>query len=185
VGEVYEVDASRRTTAANAYVAGIGPTKRVVLFDTLLRDFTPEEVRLVVAHELAHQRFRDVQRGLLFLAVVAPLAMLAVARIGERLAPAGHERGPAAVPAVALAAAILMPAVAMIANQLSRAAEVRADRYAMQLTGDARAQVGFQRRIALKNVADPDPPGWIRALLGTHPTTVERIGHALAVERGS
>src|SRR5206468_476323 len=69
VGEVYVVDASRRTTAANAYVTGLGPTKRVVLFDTLLgahageaggSDFTPDETRLVVAHELAHVHFRDV-----------------------------------------------------------------------------------------------------------------------------
>ena len=72
VGEVYEVDASRRTTAANAYVTGIGHTKRVVLYDTLLKDFTPAETRLVVAHELGHVRHRDVPHGLLWLALVAP-----------------------------------------------------------------------------------------------------------------
>src|SRR5204862_2898887 len=70
IGEVYEVDASRRTTGANAYVNGLGTTKRVVLYDTLLRDFTPAEVRLVVAHELAHVRFRDVRNGLVWLALV-------------------------------------------------------------------------------------------------------------------
>ena len=73
VGEVYEVDASRRTTAVNAYVTGLGPTKRVVLFDTLLRDFPAAEVNLVVAHELGHVRFRDVARGMGLLAVVAPV----------------------------------------------------------------------------------------------------------------
>ena len=67
VGEVYEMDASRRTTAANAYVTGIGHTKRVVLYDTLLRDFSPDEVRLVVAHELGHVHHRDVPHGLLYL----------------------------------------------------------------------------------------------------------------------
>ena len=72
VGEVYEVDASRRTTAANAYVTGLGHTKRVVLYDTLLKDFTPAETRLVVAHELGHVRYRDVPHGLLWLALVAP-----------------------------------------------------------------------------------------------------------------
>jgi STE24 endopeptidase len=184
VGEVYEVDASRRTTAANAYVGGLGPTKRVVLFDTLLRDFTPEEVRLVVAHELGHQRFRDVPRGLLFLALVAPSGLLAVARAGERVAPRGEERGPAIVAATALAAALLVPFLTIVSNQLSRGIEVRADRFAMELTGEPAALVGFHRRIAVQNVADPDPPGWVRILLGTHPTTMERIGHALAVERG-
>ena len=72
VGEVYEVDASRRTTAANAYVTGLGHTKRVVLYDTLLKEFTPAETRLVVAHELGHVRHKDVPGGLLWLALVAP-----------------------------------------------------------------------------------------------------------------
>jgi STE24 endopeptidase len=85
VGEVYEVDASRRTSAANAYVTGLGPTKRVVLFDTLLRDFTRAETRLVVAHELAHVRHRDVLRGLCQLAIGAPGAMYAVAALTRRL----------------------------------------------------------------------------------------------------
>jgi STE24 endopeptidase len=183
VGEVYTVDASRRTTAANAYVTGLGPTKRVVLYDTLLRDFSPAEVRLVVAHELAHQHFRDVPRGVLFLAVVAPFGLLAVARLGERLVPAGQGRGAAVVPAVALSAALLVPAVTAISNQLSRAIETRADAFAMRLTGDPGALVEFQRRIAVQNVADPDPPRVVRLLLGTHPTTMQRIGHALAVER--
>jgi STE24 endopeptidase len=181
VGEVYEVDASRRTTAANAYVTGLGPTKRVVFFDTLLRDFAPAEVRLVVAHELAHQRFRDVVRGLAYLAAVAPAGMFAVARAAERLVPPGEERGPALVPAAALASALLVPALGPAANRLSRGLEVRADRFAMDLTGDPATLIDFHRRIALSNVADPDPPGWVRVLFGTHPSTVERIGHALAV----
>jgi STE24 endopeptidase len=185
VGEVYDVDASRRTTAANAYVTGLGPTKRVVLFDTLVRDFTEAEVRLVIAHELGHQRFRDVTRALVFLGVVAPFGTLAVARLGERLTPAGEERGAALVPATALAAALLAPALTIASNRLSRAVEVRADRFAVELTGDAPSLVDFHRRIAVQNVADPDPPRWVRILMGTHPTTMERIGHALALERGS
>jgi STE24 endopeptidase len=184
VGEVFDIDASRRTTAANAYVTGLGPTKRVVLFDTLVRDFSPAEVRLVVAHELGHQRFRDVRRGLLFLAAVAPLSTLAVARAGARLVPAGEEQGPAIVPATALAAALLGPALTIASNRLSRAVEVRADRFAVELTGDPGVLVDFHRRIAVQNVADPDPPRWVRILMGTHPSTVERIGHALALQRG-
>jgi STE24 endopeptidase len=185
VGEVFEVDASRRTTAANAYVAGIGPTKRVVLYDTLLEKFTPDEVRLVVAHELAHQHFRDLPRGLLFLAIVAPFGMLAAARVAQRLVPPGEDRGPAAVPAVALALALMVPGLTAVSNQLSRAVEARADRFAMELTGDPEALVAFQRRIAIQNVSDPDPPALARLVLGTHPTTMERIGQALAVERAA
>ena len=79
VGEVYEIDASRRTTAANAYVTGLGHTKRVVLYDTLVENFSRDELRLVVAHELGHVRYDDVRNGLLYLAIVAPFGMLAVA----------------------------------------------------------------------------------------------------------
>ena len=94
VGEVYEVDASRRTTAANAYVTGIGRTKRVVLYDTLLKDFTPAETRLVVAHELGHVKHRDVGHGLLWLALVAPFGTLAVARVAETLTRARGDARP-------------------------------------------------------------------------------------------
>ena len=59
------MDASRRTTAANAYVTGLGHTKRVVLYDTLLDDFSRDETRLVVAHELGHVRYDDLPRGLI------------------------------------------------------------------------------------------------------------------------
>jgi STE24 endopeptidase len=180
IGEVYEMDASRRTTAANAYVAGLGATKRVVLYDTLLKDFTPAEVRGVVAHELGHVRFHDVPRGLLYLAIVAPFGMLAAARLGERFA--GRTEA-ATVPAVVLALSIMAPAVSIVSNQLSRAVEARADRYAMELTDDPHALIEFQRRITVQNVSDPDPPGWAAFLLGTHPTPVERIGQALAFER--
>jgi STE24 endopeptidase len=178
VGEVYEMDASRRTTAANAYVGGLGSTKRVVLYDTLLREFSPEEVRLVVAHELGHVHYDDVPRGLLYVAIVAPFAMFAVARLAERWAPAG---GPPAIPAVALALALVAPAITIVSNQLSRAVEARADRFSLELTGEPDALIGFQKRIVVQNVSDPDPPDWVSFLLGTHPTAMERIGQALAV----
>jgi STE24 endopeptidase len=182
VGQVYVMDASRRTTAANAYVTGLGSTKRVVLFDTLLDDFTPREVEGVVAHELGHVRHHDVPRGLLYLAIVAPFGMLAVARLSERLAPRG--RGPVgAVPAVALSIAVLVPLISAISNQLSRQVEARADRFSMELTRDPEELIAFQKRIAVQNVSDPDPPGWVTFLLATHPTAMQRIGQALAFER--
>src|SRR3954452_23445283 len=98
VGQVYGVDASRRTTGANAYVNGLGHTKRVVLYDNLLQDFSPDQVRSVVAHELGHVKHRDVPRGLLWLAIVAPAGMLVIQRLTERIAPEtawGRGGGPA------------------------------------------------------------------------------------------
>ena len=183
VGQVYEMDASRRTTAANAYVTGIGRTKRVVIYDTLLEKFSPGEVRLVLAHELGHVHHRDVPHGLLYLLLVAPFGMLAVARLGERLAPRDALGTAAAVPAVVLAVGLIAPAITVISNQLSRGVEQRADQFSLQLTDEPRSFIGFQKRIAVTNVSDPDPPGLVRFLLGTHPSAIERIGLAERLDR--
>lgn len=181
VGEVLVMDASRRTTAANAYVAGLGRTKRVVLYDTLLENFTRDEVRLVVAHELGHVHYRDVPKGLLWLALVAPAGMFAVAALTRRLA---RDDQALLIPALALSLALVVPVITTISNQLSRRVEARADSYALELAGAPEAFIGFERRIALRNVSDPDPPAWRTALFATHPPTIERIGTGVAFERG-
>jgi Zn-dependent protease with chaperone function len=180
VGEVFEVDASRRTTAGNAYVNGLGRTKRVVLFDTLLRDFERDEVRLVVAHELGHVRHDDVRRSLAMLALLAPAAMLAIALVAEELMPESEPPGPAALPAVALAATLVGLPVRAVANQLSRRVEKRTDEFALDLTGAPDPFIGFEKRITVQNVMEPEPPRWAELLFGTHPTTLERIGAAVA-----
>jgi STE24 endopeptidase len=178
VGEIYSVDASRRTTAANAYVTGLGPTKRIVLFDTLLDRYSRDQVRVVVAHELAHVRHRDMPRSVAFAALTAPAAALAVQRLSWALSP---ERANArALPALALAGGIVAVPVGLIANRLSRAAERRADAFSLALSNAPDAFVSFEREIALQNVADLDPPRAVTALLATHPSTAERIGIALA-----
>jgi STE24 endopeptidase len=183
VGEVYAIDASRRTTGANAYVTGLGPTKRVVLFDTLLDRYTRDEVRVVVAHELAHVRHRDVLRGLAYAAAVAPAIALAVQRLSWVLSP---ERGtPAALPALGLAAGLVAAPTALIGNRLSRALEREADDYSLTLSRSPDAFVSFERSIALQNVADLRPPRWVSSLLATHPPTIERIGAAVAYGRAA
>jgi STE24 endopeptidase len=183
VGEVYSVDASRRTTAANAYVAGLGPTKRVVLFDTLLDRYSRDEIRVVVAHELGHVRNRDVPRGVLYAALVAPAAALAVQRLSWELSP---ERGTArALPALALAATLVGAPIGLIGNRLSRALERRSDAYSLVLTDAPDAFISFERAIAVQNVADVEPPWWLTSLLATHPPTAERIGSAVSFAKRS
>jgi STE24 endopeptidase len=183
VGEVYSIDASRRTTAANAYVTGLGPSKRVVLFDTLLDRYSRDEVRVVVAHELAHVRNRDVLRSLAYAAIVAPATALAVQRLSWRLSP---ERGTArALPGLALAAALVGAPTGLIGNRLTRAVERRADAFSLELSSSADAFISFERAIALQNVADLRPPRWVSSLLATHPPTLERIGAAVSYARRS
>jgi STE24 endopeptidase len=178
VGEVYSVDASRRSTVTNAYVTGLGPTKRVVLFDTLLDHYSREEVRTVVAHELAHVRNRDIPRSVLYGALVAPTAALAIQRLSWVLS---DEQGTAgALPALALAAALVAGPIGLISNQISRAIERRADEFSLQLAGAPGAFISFQRGIAVRNLADVRPRSWLRRLFATHPPTLERIGVAVA-----
>ncbi|MDQ6607710.1 MAG: M48 family metalloprotease [Actinomycetota bacterium] len=184
VGEVYSVDASRRTTAANAYVTGLGPSKRVVLFDTLLERYDRDEVRVVVAHELAHVRHRDVPRGVAFAALVAGPTALAIQRLSWVLAP--RQRGTAAaLPALALATGIVSAPIGLISSRLSRAIERRADTFSLELSRAAEAFVSFERKIAVQNVADLDPPRWLTGLIASHPPTLERIGAAVAFARGA
>jgi STE24 endopeptidase len=185
IGEVYEVDASRRTTAANAYVTGLGATKRVVLFDTLLREFTRAETRLVVAHELAHVRHRDVPRGLAHLALSAPAGMYAVAQLTRRLDRSAVPRASAAtLPALVLSLGIVSAAVGSLAAGLSRTVERRADAFSLALADEPEPFISFEQRIVAQNLADPDPPRWLVALMGTHPPAIERIGIARAYARG-
>jgi STE24 endopeptidase len=181
VREVYSVDASRRTTAANAYVTGLGPTKRVVLFDTLLDRYDRDQVRVVVAHELAHVRHRDVLRGVAYAAIAAPATALAVQRVSWALSP---ERGTAgALPALGLATALVGAPLGLIGNRLSRAVERRADGFSLELSRAPDAFISFERAIALQNVADLEPPRLVRVALATHPSTTERIGAAVAWSR--
>lgn len=188
VGTVQVMDASRRTTAANAYVAGIGSTKRVVLYDTLIEDFAPDEVRSVIAHELAHQHYHDLRNGLLYLAIVAPFGMLAAAQLTRRLAPDPDEEGRPradALPAVALSVMLIAAVIGVISNHLSRSVEARADTYALTLTDEAESFIRFKQRLAVQNVSDPEPPSAATFLLGTHPPVLERIGAGVAYERGA
>ncbi len=186
IGEVYRIDASRRVTSLNAYVGGLGPTKRVVLYDNLLDDAARPELRSVVAHELGHVAHDDVPRGIVYVAIVSPFGLLfarelALAILRRRGVDPGSA---AAIPAYFLALALTGFVLGIPGNQLSRQVEASADEFALELTDDPQALIDVQTRLARTNVSDPDPPGWTHFLLGTHPATVDRIGAALAYERG-
>jgi STE24 endopeptidase len=180
--EVRVSDASRRTTAANAYVSGLGRTRHIVLFDTLLRDLPREEVRFVIAHELAHVRRRHVARSLAWTAALGVPGCLALfALVGWRT---GWEQPDAdlvvrRLALVLAAAGVAGPVLAPVGAWASRAREREADWAAIQATGEPEAAIGAHRRLMERALGVPDPPRWIQLLFGSHPTTLERIGLAL------
>ena len=95
VSEIQVMDASKRTTGANAYVAGLGASKRIVIYDNLLRDFTHAEQLNIIAHELGHEHYDDLRNGLIYIAIVAPFGMFARGAGDAAVRPgdAGHARG--------------------------------------------------------------------------------------------
>jgi STE24 endopeptidase len=166
VRDVLVADASRRTRKHNAYVSGIGSTRRVVLFDTLLAEAAQPELEVVVAHELGHRRHRDVAKGTLLAMTSAALAVLAAWPLDPT---------PRRIPLLLLVWGLLELASLPLTAAFSRRLERRADRFALELTRDADAFETVFRRLAKANLADLDPPRLVYALMFTHPTPPERI----------
>lgn len=189
VKDVLVADASRRTRAVNAYVSGLGPTRRIVVYDTLLREAPPEEVASVVAHELGHAKDRDVFTGTLLGALGAAAAVVALYLLGGwgwllRAAGVDSMGEPRAlalmVAVVSVAGIVAAPAQAFV----SRRVEARADAHALALTGDPGTFESMQRRLSTVNLGDPDPPRWEYLYSASHPSTVERMAAARAFARG-
>ena len=189
VGDVLVADASRRTTRVNAYVSGLGRTRRVVVYDTLLAAAGPgsdggaDEVALVVAHELGHVRHRDVLWGTIGAAALAAVSVLAAVALFElgpvrrTLAVAGLG-DPLAPPGLLLLAALGSLAVSPLASAISRWAEARADWVSLEVTRDPATAVAVERRLALENRADLRPNRLLLALFASHPSTMARIAQA-------
>ncbi|CAA9313913.1 MAG: Peptidase, M48 family [uncultured Frankineae bacterium] len=188
VDDVLVSDASRRTTALNAYVSGFGSTRRVVLYDTLVARATPQEVALVVAHELGHAEERDVLVGTALGALGAAAAVCALALLlswSPVLRRSGAEgiHDPRIVPLVLALVAVGSFAVGPASNLVSRRIEARADVHSLDLTRDPRTFADSQRRLALANLSDLDPHPLAYALFATHPSTTERLAMVREWER--
>jgi STE24 endopeptidase len=178
VRDVLVADASRRTRKVNAYVSGLGATRRVVLFDTLLREAEPRQVELVVAHELGHRRARHVAQGTL-LGMLG--AAVTVAVLWAAVAHPGDLRN---APLVLLVATALELVGLPVAAAVSRRWEREADRFSLDVTQDPEAFETAHRELATANLSDLDPPRPVYALLFTHPTPPERIAAGRAWAHG-
>ena len=185
VNDVLVADASQRTTSLNAYVSGFGASKRIVVYDTLLKDASQDEVRLVVAHELGHAKNNDVLHGTIVgaLGAIAGVTLLALLLTSRRLAgragyPEGSPRDAQVVPAILALVACGTFLVSPVQNLISRAIEARADVHSLDLTKDPKTFEATQRKLATTNLSDPWPPRLLYAWYATHPTLAQRIGIA-------
>ena len=182
VKDVLVADASKRTTAVNAYVSGFGSTRRLVVYDTLLKDTPPAQVRLVVAHELGHAAENDVLHGTVIGVLGAAFAVtLLRLLLGARMA---DPRRTALLLALIVAGTTL---ASPVQNLVSRRIEARADYHSLHLTNDPKDFVAMQHDLAVTNISGLNPSRWRYWLFATHPTAPERIamGRAWASEYGT
>jgi STE24 endopeptidase len=176
VDEVLVADASRRTTAGNAYVSGLGPSKRVVLYDTLLDGrFTDGEIRVITAHELAHVARAHLWKGIAWFALLAIPGVFLIAWITNRR---GGLDDPALVPLAIAVALVFFLATLPFQNVVSRRYEAEADWLSLEATREPDSAVALDRRLVTTNLADPRPPGWFHTMFGTHPAPIDRIAMA-------
>ena len=182
VKDVLVADASKRTTTLNAYVSGFGSTRRLVIYDTLLKDAPPAQVRLVVAHELGHAAEDDVLHGTLIGALGAAFAVVLLKLILK--ARMSDPRRTAMLLALIVAGSTL---AAPVQNLVSRKIEARADYHSLRLTNDPADFVAMQHQLSVANISGLDPSRWRYWMFANHPTPPERIamGRAWATEHGS
>lgn len=183
---LFEINMSRRTTAANAAVVGFGATRRALVGDTLLKNFTEDEVEFVLAHELAHHHYHDLWAGvatgslaLLAALLVTHLALLAWCdALGVTYPlPAGIAIAfnPALLHFMAIILTVTQALLAPLERLQSRRMEKRADEFAARTTGKPLAGAAAFERLGYQNRAVLRPPRWEEALFATHPCLARRV----------
>jgi STE24 endopeptidase len=182
---IYLMDMSRQTSRANAYVTGLGATKRIVFTDTLLANFTPDEIAFVTGHEIGHYVLHHLWIGILVFGAGGFLVLYLLARLtGRILARRGEALGvreaadPASTPLLMLVLAVLSFAGNPVGNAISRELEHRADVYSLEVTGDGEAAALAFEKLGTQNLADPDPALIWKILFADHPTIQERVDFA-------
>lgn len=190
--DIYEIDASRQSNATNACVIGFGPTLRIVLYDTLIKNFSHEEIEYVMAHEMGHYTLGHIYQGMLF-SILGTLVgsyllyrtlRLVLRRFGAALGITALG-DPASYPLLIAMGLVLSVVATPIGNAFSRHLEWQADRYAAQTFPHWDAGIAAFQKLASTNVAEEDPPRWAVALLYTHPSLQQRIQALEALKAGS
>ena len=178
IAGVYEWVLSAHTKKANAALAGLGRTRRILLSDTLLTDYSDDEIEVVLAHELSHHVHHDIWRGValqtLLLFVGFFFAGLALAGLAGALDLRGID-DPAGLPLLLLVGGVSGFVFTPLANAMSRAHERRADQYALDTTQQPEAFISAMRRLSQQNLAEENPSRLVQWLFYSHPPIRDRI----------
>jgi len=179
--EVYTIDASSKTTEVNAYVTAFGKQQRIVLFDTLIDSYSPDEVEVVLAHELGHWYYHHVLLSLLGIGAVGWLGLFGLRWLLDRLWPWLGLRSPSDIAGlpfvlvlVYLASTLSLP----VENSFSRFGEHQADVFALTVSQKPEVFISLFEQIAEQNLSIVDPPAWEKFIFYTHPSIAERIHFA-------
>jgi STE24 endopeptidase len=184
---VYEWTLSDRTKKANAALTGIGNTRRILLSDTLLAEYSDDEIEVILAHELAHHVHKDIWASVMYEMTLmfagffaAHLALRwAVPFLGLQSAA-----DPAGIPVLLMTAGAVALAVKPVMNGISRAHERRADAYALRMTSNPPAFISAMRRLGQQNLAEENPSRLVQAFFYTHPPIKERLRAAVSQASG-
>jgi STE24 endopeptidase len=178
VNGVFEIDLSKKTVKANAALAGLGKTRRVLLGDTMLKEYTHDEIEAVLAHELGHHKKGHIMKLLVFSAAATFLGFYIANLIFKGLAGMLNYRGIsdlAGFPMISLIffffTLVLMP----LQNGLSRLFEREADRFALEITQNPDAFISMMGKLGDQNLADRDPNRLIEVFLYDHPPIGKRL----------
>jgi STE24 endopeptidase len=178
---VFKFDMSKRTKQANAGLTGLGNTRRIIIGDTLLNEFTSDEIETIMAHELGHQVNKDIPLGIIFGSVTTLVGLyLASAGLtwGVKVFGFSGTADIAAFPLFLIVLGLYGLVTMPLENGFSRWRERRADQYALSLTHNGNAYASALRRLANQNLADVDPEPWVEWLLYSHPALGKRIAMA-------
>jgi STE24 endopeptidase len=179
----YEWGLAAKTKKANAALAGLGRTRRILVSDTMLAEYSDDEIEVVLAHELAHHVHGDIWKGIVFESALIVggfyLAAALLAALSGRFGIAGVA-DPAGMPLLLLAAGGLSLVMMPVAHALSRSYERSADRFALDLTKNPAAFISAMRRLGAQNLAEEDPSRIVQWLFYSHPPIRQRIAAAQA-----
>lgn len=175
---VFEMDLSRKTKAANAALAGLGNTRRIILSDTLLENFNHDEVESVLAHELGHHRYHHIWKLMFVQSILIFFGLYCAGIVMKALLPALGMKGIgdiAGLPLLMLTISVVGLVFLPLANALSRKMEISADGFALKKIRRSAPFISCMERLASINLADPEPNPVVEFIFHSHPSIKRRI----------